>query len=98
MSEPLHNRAKVALAHLTGLDHATLHLHVGMVIWVVGVVVAHDLGAIWPLALTVVAELVNEAFDRMRTGSWRWRDTTQDIVNSVLWPVALFSLARSGVL
>ena len=93
-----HNRAKVALANATGLDHATLHVHVGMVVWVAGVAVARDVGAIWPLALTIAAELVNECFDRYRTGSWRVKDTVQDIVNSVLWPVILFTLARTGVI
>ena len=69
-----------------------------MVIWVAGVVIARDLGAVWPLVVAIAAELVNEGFDRLRTGSWRWRDTAQDIVNSILWPVVLFSLARSGLL
>ena len=96
--ESLHNRAKVALARATGLDHATLHVHVGMLIWVVGVVVAGDVGAVWPLAVAIVAELANEGLDRLRTGSWRIADTTQDIVNSVLWPVVLFTLARCGIL
>ena len=68
-----------------------------MVIWVAGVAVAGDVGAVWPLALVIAAELVNEVFDRVRVGSWRIADTTQDIVNSVLWPVVLFVLARTGV-
>ena len=69
-----------------------------MVIWVAGVAAAADVGATWPLALVVAAELVNEVFDRVRTGSWRWCDTVQDIVNSVLWPVVLFGLAHAGFL
>ena len=85
------------LARTTGLDHATLHVHVGMVIWVAGVCVTGDLGAVWPLAVAIGAELVNEVFDRLRTGSWRWADTVQDVVNSILWPVVLFGLARAGV-
>lgn len=97
MSEPLHNRAKLWLARGTGLDHATLHVHVGMIIWVAGVAVAGDVGAVWPLALVIAAELVNEVFDRVRVGSWRIVDTIQDIVNSVLWPVVLFTLARAGI-
>ena len=67
-----------------------------MVIWVAGVAVAHDIGAVWPLALVVAAELINEVFDRVRNGSWRWKDAMQDIVNSVLWPAVLFGLARGG--
>jgi len=69
-----------------------------MIVWVAGVAVAGDVGAVWPLAVAIAAELVNELFDRLRTGSWRWRDTIQDIVNSVLWPVILFTLARTGVI
>ena len=69
-----------------------------MVIWVAGVLVASDIGAVWPLVLVIVAELANEALDRLRVGSWRVRDTVQDIVNSVLWPVVLFVLARAGAL
>ena len=97
MSEPLRNRAKLWLALGTGLYHATLHVHVGMIIWVAGVAVAGDVGAVWPLALVIAAELVNEVFDRVRVGSWRIADTIQDIVNSVLWPVVLFTLARAGI-
>jgi len=88
----------VWLARATGLDHATLHVHVGMVIWVASVCVARDIGAVWPLVVAVAAELVNEVFDRLRTGSWRWRDTIQDVINSILWPVVLFALARGGVI
>ncbi|MBD8546130.1 hypothetical protein [Sphingomonas sp. CFBP 8760] len=69
-----------------------------MLIWIVGVAVAGDIGAIWPLVVAIVAELANETLDRLRTGSWRIADTTQDIVNSVLWPVVLFTLARIGVI
>ena len=88
----------MALARATGLDHATLHVHIGMLIWIVGVALAGDVGAIWPLAVAIVAELANEGLDRLRTGSWRIADTVQDIVNSLLWPVVLFTLARVGVI
>ena len=85
------------MAHNTGLDHATLHVHVGMIIWVAGVIVAGDIGAAWPLALVIAAELANEVLDRLRAGSWRVADTLQDIVNSVLWPVVLFGAARTDL-
>ena len=68
-----------------------------MVVWVVAVAIAGDMGAVWPLALVIAAELGNEVLDRLRVGSWRIADTLQDIVNSVLWPVILFTLARTGV-
>lgn len=96
--DTLHNRAKVWMANTLRLDHATLHVHVGMVIWVACVVIAGDIGAWWPLAAVTAAELFNEVLDRLREGSWRVPDTIADIVNSVFWPLVLFTLARAGLL
>lgn len=98
MSDTLHNRAKVWLSNTLRLDHSTLHVHVGMVIWVVCVAVAGDIGAWWPLAVVVAAELFNELLDRLRNGDWQLPDTLSDIVNSVFWPAVLFALARAGLL
>lgn len=69
-----------------------------MVIWVAGVLIAGDAGAVWPLAVATAAELGNEGLDRLRTGSWRIADTAQDIVNSLLWPAVLFAAARGGLI
>lgn len=85
------------MARTLGLDHATLHVHVGLAIWVTGVAVAGDVGAWWPLALCWAAELANEGLDRLRNGDWRWADTLGDVANSVAWPCVLFALARAGV-
>ena len=93
-----HNRAKVWLGNTLKLDHSTLHVHVGMVIWLGCVVVAGSIAALWPLLAVVAAELLNECLDRWRVGSWRIADTVADIVNSVLWPTILFGLARAGLL
>jgi len=67
-------------------------------VWVAGIVAAGDLAAAWPLAVAVAAELANEVLDRLRTGSWRWRDTIGDVVNSVVWPTVLFALARAQLI
>lgn len=93
-----HNRAKVWLANTLQLDHATLHVHVGMVIWTLCVLAAGSVAALWPLLVVIAAELFNECLDRWRVGSWRIGDTLADIVNSVLWPTVLFALARAGLL
>lgn len=97
-ADTLHNRAKVWLANTLQLDHATLHVHIGMVIWAACVLIAGDMGAWWPLAAVTAAELFNELLDRLREGSWRVPDTVADIVNSVFWPAVLFTLARAGLL
>ena len=69
-----------------------------MVIWLGCVLVAGSIAALWPLLVVIAAELFNECLDRWRVGSWRIADTIADIVNSVLWPVVLFGLARAGAL
>lgn len=97
-ADTAHNRAKVWLTRTLRLDHATLHVHVGMAIWVGCVLIAGDIGAWWPLAVVIAAELFNELLDRVREGSWRVPDTIADIVNSVFWPLVLFALARAGLL
>lgn len=94
--DTFHNRGKVWLANTLRLDHATLHVHVGMAIWLGCALIAGDPAALWPLVAVIVAELVNEALDRLREGSWRLPDTLADIVNSVFWPAILFGLARLG--
>jgi hypothetical protein len=96
--DTLHNRGKVWLANTLKLDHATLHVHVGFVIWLACVLIAGDIGAWWPLVVVTAAELFNEVLDRLREGSWRVPDTLADIVNSVFWPTVLFALARAGLL
>lgn len=98
MTDTLHNRAKVWLARALRLDHSTLHVHVGFLIWLGCVLIAGDIGAWWPLLVVTAAELFNELLDRLREGSWRVPDTLADIANSLFWPLALFGLARAGAL
>lgn len=92
----LHNRIKLWLAHSLKLDHAALHAHLGMAIWVVCALIAGDAAAVWPVAVVAVAEGVNEVLDRLRNGSWLIADTLQDIVGTMLWPCTMFGLARAG--
>ena len=45
-----------------------------------------------------MVEGVNEYFDRLAYGSWRWPDTRIDIIFNLFWPTLLFVAARSGVI
>lgn len=94
----LHNRVKLWLAHTLKLDHAALHAHLGMAIWLACVLIAGDAGALWPLLVVIAAECINEILDRLRNGSWMIADTLQDIAGTLIWPCVLFGMARGGLL
>ncbi|MCH2240164.1 MAG: hypothetical protein A2792_10255 [Sphingomonadales bacterium RIFCSPHIGHO2_01_FULL_65_20] len=77
----------------TGLPDTILHIHAGMAVLLLArLLTRKSLGSLVPLAFVVVAELGNEIMDRLHYGSWRWPDTSMDVLNTLLWP-AVLSLA-----
>ena len=74
----------------TGLPDTILHIHAGMaVLMLARIVTRRSLGSLVPLSVVIVAEAFNEIMDRLQFGSWRWPDTTLDIVNTLLWPTII---------
>ncbi|WP_174286755.1 hypothetical protein [Sphingomonas bacterium] len=74
----------------TGLPDTLLHVHAGMAILMLArIATRRSLGSFVPLAFVALAEGANEVLDRMHFGSWRWPDTTSDIVNTLFWPTAI---------
>ena len=74
----------------TGLPDTLLHVHAGMLILMLArVVTRRSLGSFVPLAFVALAEGANEVMDRLDYGSWRWPDTTSDIVNTLFWPTII---------
>ncbi|WP_308813847.1 hypothetical protein [Sphingomonas sp. GV3] len=74
----------------TGLPDTILHLHAGLaVLMVARIVTRRSLGSFVPLSFVVLAETFNEVMDRMHYGSWRWADTTSDVVNTLFWPTVI---------
>ena len=89
----------------TGLPDTILHIHAGLaVLMLARVATGRSLGSFIPLIFVVLAEGANEAMDRMFFGSWRWPDTTADVINTLFWPVVIslgvrlrpFSRERGG--
>ncbi len=75
----------------TGMIDSLLHVHAGMaVLLVTRVVTGRRLSTPLPLAMVALAELGNEVLDRLHYGSWRWADTSMDIVNTMFWPLMLY--------
>ncbi|MCU6452862.1 hypothetical protein LPN01_02095 [Sphingomonas sp. A2-49] len=74
----------------TGLPDTILHIHAGMAVLMLGrVLTRRSLGSFVPWSLVVLAEAFNEVMDRLHFGSWRWPDTTADIVNTLFWPTVI---------
>ena len=74
----------------TGLPDAILHIHAGMaVLMVARIVTRRSLGSFVPWSLVALAEAFNEVMDRLNFGSWRWEDTTSDILNTLFWPTVI---------
>lgn len=87
----LYARLIHAIGDGTGMIDSLLHVHAGMaVLLITRVVTGYRLSTPVPLAVVAIAELANEVLDRMHYGSWRWADTSLDIVNTLFWPTMLF--------
>jgi len=79
----------------TGLPDIILHIHAGMAVLLVARIVSgRSLGTLIPLGVVLLAEAFNEIMDRLHYGSWRWADTTTDIVNTLFWPTVICLAVR----
>jgi hypothetical protein len=91
--------AKIELIRLTGLPRDALHIYVGMAVFLgVALIFRRPLRDPRPIAAVLLVALAGEAWDlidRSRLGrpaslASGWHD----VWNTMLWPTALFLLAR----
>ena len=74
----------------TGASDSLLHVHAGLaVLFLARIVTRRSLATPVPFLAVVAAELANEVMDRLSYGSWRWHDTSLDLVNTLFWPFVL---------
>jgi hypothetical protein len=86
----LYATIKSALADDTGFANIVLHIHGGLLIFLLARLISgRQLGTFVPFAWVLVLELLNEGIDRVNHGAWRWDDTVSDIVNTLFWPFVL---------
>lgn len=84
------------LASMAGGDRAA-HMSAGMIIWLVSArLMRWPLRDIRPLLVVIAIELLNEIVDRIYAGSWRWNDTSRDIVSTIIWPAILYLVFKHG--
>ncbi len=79
-----------AIGDGTGLPDIILHIHAGMALLMIArLITRRSFGTFIPWWVVVAGEAFNEIMDRLNFGSWRWEDTSLDIVNTLLWPTVI---------
>ncbi len=83
-----------AIVDVTGMTRPMLHMHAGMAIYLLAqVLLGTRRGSILALAAVLEIELLNELMNRLHYGTWRWDDTRQDIMLTLLWPTACYAVS-----
>jgi hypothetical protein len=92
---PLHySLLKQWMAETTGATEELLHVHFGLLIFVVvAVVFRRRMHSLWPVSMVWVFALFNELIDFLAP-EWVFYTSALDVLNTVLWPTALFLVAR----
>jgi hypothetical protein len=91
--------AKLAIVGATGLSKDTLHVYVGLTVFLVSTwVLRKHVRSVLPLLIVVLVACAGEVLD-MRDdihslGYWRWGASLHDIVNTSFWPFVLYVLLR----
>ena len=91
--------AKLAVMSLTGLTRDALHVHAGMLVFVLSAAILRkSLASPWPWLVAMAVACGMEALDAVdgivSYGHWRVRASVHDVVNTMLWPTVLAVLCR----
>ncbi len=86
---------KNALGEATGASQELLHVHAGLLIFVVAaLVLRRKMRSPVPLTIVVLFALLNEVVDWLSGGPPDSLEPAWDFVNTVFWPFLLFLIAR----
>jgi hypothetical protein len=91
--------AKLAVMSLTNLSRDALHVHAGLLVFVLAAAVLRKHpGSPWPWLVAMVVACGMEAMDAVdgivSYGHWRVRASVHDVVNTMFWPTALALACR----
>jgi hypothetical protein len=87
--------AKAWLIDYTGAAEDLLHVHAGLLIFVVSaLVLKKKMRSPIPLALVAVFAALNEVIDNLAGGAQEPFEPYVDFANTVFWPTVLFLVAR----
>ena len=90
---------KLAVVSATGLSKDTLHVYVGLSIFLLAVFITRKpLRSLAPWLAVLSVALLGEALDMKddvsSLGYWRWLASLHDVINTVFWPSVLLAIAR----
>jgi hypothetical protein len=90
-----YGEAKAWFTDYTGATEDLLHIHAGLLIFVVSaLILKKKMRSPIPLALVVAFALLNEVIDRLAGGPQDSIEPFVDFANTVFWPTVLFLVAR----
>lgn len=85
---------KRSLGDLTGASEELLHVHAGLLIFVISaLLLRRKMRSPIPLVVVALFAALNEVVDAL-TGPMDWLEAVTDFLNTVFWPFVLFLLAR----
>jgi hypothetical protein len=90
---------KLALVSVTGLSKDSLHVYVGLSVYLfVVLVVRNRFRSLVPWLAVLLVALFGEALDMKddisSLGYWRWSASIHDIINTIFWPSVFVALSR----
>jgi hypothetical protein len=87
--------AKAWLIEVTGASEPLLHVHAGLLIFVLAAVfLRRRIGSRVPLALVALFAIGNEIVDFFDPYPRTVQESVADLVNTIFWPAILFALMR----
>ena len=81
---------KTNLVDFTGLSRDALHIHIGLLLYLLSyfILKRRAVAAIWVLVVVViVSELIDMSFNYHAVGDIRLSDSLHDALNTVFWPL-----------
>ena len=80
---------------LAGVPRAVLCMHIGMGIYLgCLLLLGTRRGSLAAVLGTVLLAVVHECMNRLFHGSWRWHDTTQELVLTLFWPTMCYAVSH----
>ncbi|HEY9553628.1 hypothetical protein [Allosphingosinicella sp.] len=85
------------LSEYTGAQEGLLHVHFGLLIFVItALLLKRRMRSPWPLAAVAFFAVANEVVDYIGPEPWPLWGSLVDVLNTLFWPAMLFLLARRG--
>jgi uncharacterized membrane protein YqgA involved in biofilm formation len=99
MTSSTFQTVKLALVSVTGLSKDSLHVYVGLSVYLLVVLVVRKrFRSLLPWLAVLSVALLGEALDMKddisSLGYWRWSASIHDIINTIFWPSVVVAMAR----